>query len=123
MDFGIFQPIQISAAHLLEQGDGICQENAQMYAARRDVLVEGLKSIGWEVFKPKATVFVWAKIPKNHVEQGSMAFAQSLLSEADVAVCPGVGFGSAAEGYVRLALMEDEVRIRSAVRRLASVTS
>ena len=92
-----------------------------MYASRRDVLVDGRRHLGWELEKPKATVFLWAKIPSDFISQGSMEFGQMLLSQADVAVCPGVGFGSNEGDYVRLALMENEVRLRSAIRRIASL--
>ena len=96
----------------------IVMENARTYQHRRDILVEGLNRIGWSVKKPQATMFVWAPIPEQYQHLGSMDFAMKLLNEAEVCVSPGVGFGSKGEGYVRIALVENEDRIRQAVRQI-----
>ena len=117
-DYGIFAPIQISAIMAMRTDPEIVRENASTYQARRDVLVEGLNRIGWEVPKPKATMFVWAPIPEQYKHLGSMDFAMKLLNEAEVCVSPGIGFGSKGEGYVRIALVENENRLRQAIRQM-----
>src|SRR5207253_11167153 len=92
---------------------------AREYQLRRDVLVEGLQRIGWEIDKPRASMFVWARYPLEWRQRmGSIDFAMKLLEEAEVAVSPGRGFGEAGEGYLRLALVENEHRLRQAVRQL-----
>lgn len=115
-DYGIFQPIQIAAIIALRSGPSCVEEIVQIYRSRRDVLVEGLKRVGWQVKKPKATMFVWARIPEPFQEMGSLEFSKLLLKEAKVAVSPGIGFGECGEGYVRFALVENEHRIRQAIR-------
>jgi alanine-synthesizing transaminase len=90
----------------------------EIYKGRRDALVEGLGRIGWEIEKPKGTMFVWAPIPEAYAEMGSMEFALMCVSEAKVAVSPGVGFGLGGDGFVRFALVENEQRINQAVRGL-----
>ena len=85
---------------------------------RRDILIDGLSKIGWKIDKPKATMFVWAPIPEKYKKMGSMKFARKLLNEADVAVSPGVGFGENGEGFVRIALVENELRIKQAIRQI-----
>lgn len=119
-DYGIFQPIQIAgiiAMRLCEEAVG---RQAQEYQLRRDVLVDGLERIGWEVAKPKASMFVWARYPEAWRDRmGSIDFAMKLLEEAEVAVSPGRGFGDLGEGYLRLALVENEHRLRQAVRNIA----
>jgi len=117
-DYGIFAPIQISAIMAMRTDPEIVRENASTYQKRRDVLVEGLNRIGWEVSKPKATMFVWAPIPEQYKHLGSMDFAMKLLNEAEVCVSPGIGFGSKGEGYVRIALVENENRLRQAIRQI-----
>jgi alanine-synthesizing transaminase len=89
-----------------------------MYQSRRDVLIKGLNDAGWNIESPKATMFVWAKIPPSHKHLGSLEFSKQLLSEAKVAVSPGVGFGSYGEGYVRFSLIENEHRSRQAIRNI-----
>jgi alanine-synthesizing transaminase len=89
-----------------------------MYQSRRDVLVKGLNEAGWQVESPKATMFIWAKIPLSHSHLGSLEFSKQLLSDALVAVSPGVGFGSYGEGYVRFSLIENEHRSRQAIRNI-----
>ena len=119
-DYGIFTPIQIAAIIALRSDPKVVQENAAVYQSRRDTLVEGLNRIGWKVNKPKATMFVWAPIPEQYRYMGSMDFATKLLNEAEVCISPGIGFGSRGEGYVRMALVENEERIRQAVRQIRS---
>lgn len=117
-DYGIFTPIQIASIIALRSEPEVVQENAAVYQKRRDTLVDGLNRIGWAVNKPKATMFVWTPIPEKYRDMGSMDFATKLLNEAEVCVSPGIGFGSHGEGYVRMALVENEERIRQAVRQI-----
>lgn len=117
-DYGIFTPVQVAAIAALDGPQDCVRETAERYQQRRDVLVEGLDRIGWPLTKPKATMFVWASIPDKYRHMGSMKFAAKLLEEAKVAVTPGVGFGDLGEGYVRVALVENEHRIRQAVRNI-----
>jgi len=116
LDYGIFQPIQIASIIALNQCEEMVSQIAEIYRKRRDVLVDGLNRMGWKVKKPKATMFVWAKIPEPYSEMGSLEFSKFLLKVAKVAVSPGVGFGEFGEGYVRFALVENEHRIRQALR-------
>ncbi len=120
-DYGIFQPIQISTIVALKGPQDIVKENVETYQKRRDVLCEGLNRIGWKVEKPKGTMFVWAKIPEKYQHMGSLKFSRLLLEEAHVAVAPGIGFGDGGEGFVRIALVENEHRIRQAVRQINRV--
>jgi len=115
-DYGIFQPIQIAAIIALRDGDPYVEKTRVIYQSRRDVLVEGLCRMGWKVEKPKATMFVWAPIPEPFRKMGSLEFSKLLLQEAKVAVSPGIGFGEYGEGYVRFALVENEHRIKQAIR-------
>jgi len=115
LDYGVFTPIQVASIIALESPYEIVEKNRDVYQRRRDVLVEGLNRIGWTVEKPKASMFVWAKIP-DWVGMNSLDFSLFLLKEAKVAVSPGIGFGEYGEGYVRFALVENEHRIRQAVR-------
>jgi len=118
-DYGIFQPIQIAGIVALRQGEELVAKQAQEYQRRRDVLVDGLRRIGWEADKPKASMFVWARYPEEwRAKLGSIDFSMKLLEEAEVAVSPGRGFGEAGEGYLRLALVENEQRLRQAVRQI-----
>lgn len=117
-DYGIFAPIQIASIVALRTDEPVIKETVEVYRRRRDVLVEGLRRIGWEVPVPHATMFVWAPIPEPYVSMGSMAFAQMLLEDAAVCVSPGIGFGARGEGFVRFALVENEDRIRQAVRQI-----
>jgi alanine-synthesizing transaminase len=118
-DYGIFQPVQIAGIVALRHGEDLVRHQALEYQKRRDVLVEGLRRIGWEVTPPKASMFVWARYPREWRERlGSIDFAMKLLEEAEVAVSPGRGFGEAGEGYLRLALVENEHRLRQAVRQI-----
>jgi alanine-synthesizing transaminase len=118
LDYGTFTPIQVAAIAALE-GDQTCvHEIRDMYQARRDVLCEGLNALGWPVEKPKATMFVWAKIPEQYREMGSLEFAKKLIRDANVAVSPGVGFGQYGDDHVRFALIENEHRTRQALRNI-----
>jgi alanine-synthesizing transaminase len=116
LDYGTFTPIQIAAIAALEGPQDCVHEIADMYRKRRDVLCEGLNSIGWPVEKPKATMFVWAKIPQPYLEKGSLEFSKKLLIEAKVAVAPGIGFGQYGDDHVRFGLIENEHRTRQAIR-------
>jgi alanine-synthesizing transaminase len=116
LDYGIFQPLQIAAVTALNGPQACVQEIVETYRKRRDALCDGLTRIGWKVPRPKATMFVWARIPESHRHVGSLAFAKFLLERAKVTVSPGIGFGEHGEGYVRFALIENEQRIQQAVR-------
>ncbi|VAW98903.1 Glutamate-pyruvate aminotransferase AlaC [hydrothermal vent metagenome] len=116
LDYGMFTPIQVAAIAALEGPQDCVEEIVERYRVRRDVLCEGLCSVGWEVEKPKATMFVWAPIPEPYREMGSLEFSKLLLKEAKVAVSPGIGFGDYGDGYVRFGLIENEHRTRQAVR-------
>jgi len=121
LDYGIFQPIQIAAIIALQGPDDCVKEIADVYRERRDTLVKGLGRIGWEIDMPKATMFVWGKIPEAVSEMGSVEFSKLLVREAKVAVSPGIGFGQYGEGYVRFALVENKHRINQAIRGIKKV--
>jgi alanine-synthesizing transaminase len=118
LDYGTFQPIQLAAAAALNQGDGFVDEVNDVYRQRRDALIMGLGEIGWEIPSPKATMFVWARIPEAYRDMGSLDFSIHVLEKAGVAVSPGLGFGSAGEGHVRFALVENSDRITEAAGRI-----
>ena len=117
-DYGMFAPVQIASILALRDCENDAKENALCYQGRRDVLVDGLNRSGWRVEKPKGTMFVWAPIPEKYRDMGSFDFAMKVLEEAEVCVSPGVGFGDKGEGFIRLALVENEHRIRQAVRQI-----
>ena len=117
-DYGLFTPVQVAAIKALDEGDEFVENIRETYQIRRDVLVKGLNEAGWEVEKPKATMFVWAKIPDSMIKLGSLEFSKQLLREAKVAASPGIGFGENGEGYVRFALIENQHRIRQAVKSI-----
>lgn len=121
-DYGIFQPIQIAAIIAMRHCDAAIEGLAAEYQIRRDVLCDGLERQGWEIERPKAGMFVWAKIPEPWDKMGSIDFSMMLLEEAGVAVSPGRGFGDDGEGYLRLALVENEQRLRQAVREIGRAT-
>ena len=121
LDYGIFTPIQVAAISALESDQSCVSEIRDMYQNRRDVLCEGLNQAGWPVTPPKATMFVWAKIPEPFASMGSLEFSKLLLDKAKVAVSPGVGFGEYGEGYVRFGLIENEHRTRQAIRGIKRV--
>jgi alanine-synthesizing transaminase len=116
LDYGMFTPIQVAAITALEGDQQCVADIREMYRRRRDTLCEGLDSIGWEVEKPRGSMFVWAPIPDAYRELGSLEFAKMLLLEAKVAVSPGIGFGEYGDGHVRFALIENEHRTRQAIR-------
>ncbi len=118
LDYGTFTPIQVAAIAALEGDQSCVHEIRDMYQARRDVLCEGLEALGWPVQKPKATMFVWAKIPEAYRDMGSLEFAKKLITEAQVAVSPGIGFGQYGDDHVRFALIENEHRTRQALRNI-----
>ena len=118
LDYGTFQPIQIAAIVTLNEAAEYPKVVNEIYQSRRDTLVDGLRRIGWELDKPKGTMFVWAPIPEPYLELGSLEFAKLLVREAKVAVSPGVGFGPGGEGYVRFALIENDQRITQAMRTM-----
>jgi alanine-synthesizing transaminase len=121
LDYGMFTPIQIAAIHALE-GDQSCVEAIRaMYERRRNALCDGLNGLGWPVEKPRATMFVWARIPEPYRELGSLEFAKKLLADAKVAVSPGVGFGSYGDDHVRFALIENEHRTKQALRGIRTM--
>jgi alanine-synthesizing transaminase len=115
-DYGIFQPIQIASIIALNELENHVKDIVTEYRHRRDTLIDGLRRGGWLIDKPKATMFVWAKIPPQFADMGSLEFSKFLLKEAKVAISPGIGFGDSGEGYVRFALVENEHRINQAVR-------
>jgi len=121
LDYGIFQPIQIAAIIALKGPDDCVKDIADVYRGRRDALVKGLGRIGWEIDKPKGTMFVWGKIPEPFSGMGSVEFSKLLIREAKVAVSPGIGFGQYGEGYVRFALVENKHRINQAVRGIKKI--
>jgi alanine-synthesizing transaminase len=118
LDYGAYTPIQVAAATALSGPQECAQEIRAIYRSRRDVLVESMARAGWNIPSPPASMFAWAPIPEAFRDVGSMEFAKRLLLEAKVAVSPGVGFGEYGEGYVRIALVENEQRIRQAARNV-----
>jgi alanine-synthesizing transaminase len=117
-DYGAFTPIQVAAAAALNGPQDCVEEMRARYRRRRDVLIEGLASAGWDVPAPPASMFAWAPIPPKFAHLGSMEFSLNLLAEAEVAVAPGIGFGEHGDGFVRIALVENQHRIRQAVRNI-----
>ena len=122
-DYGLFTPIQVAAIKALDDGDDYVEEIRLRYQDRRDVLIKGLNDAGWRVESPKATMFVWAKIPRTLRSLGSLEFSKRLLKEAEVAVSPGIGFGDYGEGYVRFSLIENKHRTRQAIRNIKKFLS
>jgi alanine-synthesizing transaminase len=120
-DYGVFQPIQIASIIALNDGDADVLEITEIYRGRRNALCEGLCRYGWKVEKPKATMFVWAKIPDEFVSMGAVEFSKLLLQEAKVATSPGTGFGEYGEGYIRFALVENEHRIKQAAKGIKNI--
>jgi alanine-synthesizing transaminase len=115
-DYGTFTPIQVASIQALEGPQECVREIVENYKCRRDVLVPGLNKLGWPVEMPKATMFAWARIPEQYRALGSIEFSKKLLTEAKVAVSPGVGFGEHGDGHVRFSLIENEERTRQALR-------
>lgn len=121
LDYGVFQPIQIASITALKADDGIVHDIVEKYRRRRNTLISGLNRAGWHVPAPKGTMFVWARIPDEFAAMGSLDFCKKLLQEAKVAASPGIGFGECGEGYIRFALVENEHRIRQAVKGIRSL--
>jgi alanine-synthesizing transaminase len=121
LDYGAFTPIQVAATAALNGPQDCVDEIRARYRGRRDTLVEGLHAAGWNITPPKASMFAWAEIPEAYRHMGSLEFSKFLLTEAKVAVAPGVGFGEHGEGFVRFGLVENEHRIRQATRNIKAV--
>ena len=121
LDYGAFTPIQVAATAALNGPQDCVDEVRALYKDRRDVLVEGLAAAGWDIPAPDATMFAWAPISPQFADMGSLEFSKFLLSEAKVAVSPGIGFGEHGEGYVRIALCENAHRTRQAIRSIKAV--
>ncbi len=118
LDYGSFQPIQIAATVAMNEAPDHPKEVNAIYRGRRDALIDGLARIGWQIERPKGTMFVWASIPEPYTEMTSLEFATMCVQEARVAVSPGSGFGPGGEGFIRFALVENEQRIQQAIRQL-----
>ena len=118
LDYGMFTPIQVAAIAALEGPQDCVEEIRKMYESRRNVLCDGLNAAGWHVERPKASMFVWAKIPEPYAALGSLEFAKKLLADAKVAVSPGIGFGEYGDDHVRFSLIENEHRTRQAIRNI-----
>ena len=121
VDYGTYTPLQVGAIAALEGPQDCVQEIRDMYKSRRDVLCKGLNDIGWNITPPKATMFVWAEIPKKYKDLGSLEFSKKLLKENNVAVSPGIGFGKHGDDFVRFSLIENEQRTKQAVRSLKTI--
>jgi alanine-synthesizing transaminase len=118
LDYGTFQPVQIAATVTLNEAVDYPQEVNAIYESRRNALCDGLDRIGWEIPRPRGTMFAWAPIPEAYAELGSIEFAKLIINDCDVAVSPGVGFGPSGDRFVRFALIENEQRIGQAIRQL-----
>ena len=118
LDYGAFTPIQAAACAALNGPQDIVEKNRELYQKRRDVLVESFGRAGWDIPSPKASMFAWAPLPPALKEMGSLEFSKQLLTHAEVAVAPGVGYGEEGEGYVRIAMVENEQRLRQAARNV-----
>ena len=118
LDYGAFTPVQVASIAALNGPQACVNEIRSVYMKRRDVLLEGLNRVGWEIEPPKATMFVWAKLPEKFIHIGSLEFSKRLLKYGKVAVAPGIGFGKNGEGFVRIGLVENEYRIRQAIKNI-----
>ena len=123
LDYGAFTPIQVAATAALNGPQDIIDENRALYKKRRDIMVESFGRAGWDIPPPEASMFAWTPIPEQYKHLGSMEFSKRLIAEAGVAVAPGTGFGDEGEGFVRLALVENEQRIRQAARNIKKFLS
>ncbi|HIJ55226.1 MAG TPA: aminotransferase class I/II-fold pyridoxal phosphate-dependent enzyme [Deltaproteobacteria bacterium] len=121
LDYGIFQPIQIAAIIALNGPQDCVQQVRDTYKSRRDTLITGLNRVGWDVNPPKGTMFVWAKIPDQYVDMGSVEFSKFMILKGGVAVSPGRGFGEYGDEYVRFALIENNMRINQAIRGIRKI--
>ncbi|MEX1122335.1 MAG: aminotransferase class I/II-fold pyridoxal phosphate-dependent enzyme, partial [Balneolales bacterium] len=120
-DYGLFTPIQVASIAALKQPREKVRKVARKYEGRRDALIEGLARAGWEIPKPLGAMFVWAPLPEKLKHLGSLKVSEILLEQAEVLVSPGIGFGDAGEGYLRMSLVENTERIRQAVRQVGKV--
>jgi alanine-synthesizing transaminase len=118
LDYGAFTPVQVAATAALNGPDDFIKEMRATYKRRRDVLVESFDRAGWHVPAPRASMFAWAPLPEPFKTIGSVEFSKLLVEKADIAVSPGIGFGEYGEGHVRIALVENEQRIRQAARNI-----
>ena len=118
LDYGAFTPIQVAAAAALNGSEDCIDEARKIYKSRRDVMVDSFARAGWNVPSPGATMFAWAPLPEGFKHLGSFEFSRLLIEQADVAVAPGIGFGEHGDNHVRIALVENEQRIRQAARNL-----
>lgn len=118
LDYGTFLPVQVGATAALNGPQDYVDTMRALYQSRRDVMAAGLKDVGWDVPVPSASMFMWAPLPPQYRDLGCMEFSKQLITRADVAVAPGIGFGPGGEGYVRIALVENKNRIRQAVRNI-----
>ncbi len=118
LDYGTFQPVQIAAIVAMNEATEYPEQLRVIYQSRRDTLIDGLHRVGWDVVTPRGSMFVWAPIPEPYREMSSLEFSTLLISEADVATSPGVGFGEGGDGHVRFALIENEMRTHQAIRNL-----
>jgi alanine-synthesizing transaminase len=118
LDYGAFTPVQVAATAALNGPEDCIKEMRATYQRRRDVMVESFSRAGWHVPTPRASMFAWSPIPEPFMSLGSVEFSKLLVEKADVAVSPGIGFGEYGEGYVRIALVENEQRIRQAARNI-----
>ncbi|TDJ16689.1 MAG: aminotransferase class I/II-fold pyridoxal phosphate-dependent enzyme, partial [Gammaproteobacteria bacterium] len=121
LDYGLFAPIQAAAVTALEEDQQCVADICSLYQHRRNVLCDGLNAAGWSVEKPKGTMFVWASIPEQFQHMGSLEFSKKLLTDAKIAVSPGVGFGEYGDKYVRFALIEDDERTNKAIRGIQAM--
>jgi alanine-synthesizing transaminase len=118
IDYGAFTPIQAAAVAALNGPQDIVEKNRNLYQKRRDVMVEAFGRAGWDIPSPRASMFAWAPLPPGLKDMGSLEFSKQLLTQADVAVAPGVGYGEDGEGFVRIAMVENEQRLRQAARNV-----
>jgi alanine-synthesizing transaminase len=118
LDYGTFQPIQIAATVTMNEASDFPKEVTAIYQSRRDALIDGLGRIGWDIPKPKGSMFVWAPIPEPYADMNSVEFCSMVVRECEVALSPGVGFGPGGEGFARFALIENEQRIAQGLRNL-----
>ncbi len=121
MDFGIFRAVQYAGIEALTGSQECVKKYVEIYKKRRDLFVDGMNKIGWRVNKPKATFYIWARIPLKYSALTSMEFASLLMKEAGVGVAPGTGFGEYGEGYIRIALVDSEARLKEALKRIKKV--
>jgi len=123
LDYGAFTPIQAAACAALNGPQDIVETNRQLYQKRRDVMVEAFGRAGWHIPAPPASMFAWAPLPPALKDMGSLEFSKQLLTHAEVAVAPGVGYGEKGEGFVRIAMVENEQRLRQAARNVKKYLS